>query len=831
MAQAEAGSEGEAPSHALRVRGWGDAPHRGIYAALLLVSLGLLVLEVSLTRLFSFTVWYHFAYLTISMALLGFGASGAIVAAFPRLFERRGEALLVGLVVAGAVLTLLALVFVTRFPIHVLDVTRAPGRFSAWLLAYYLAVGLPFLLAGFAVSIPFASYPRLMGRLYFWDLLGAALGCLLSVVLISTMSVPGLVILAAGLMLAAAAALSRGRGARAGLAAVALVVALGAAPAGKRLPIEVTPTKVPPTVKANPDRPDLYSEWTALNRVDAAGWKFSSKYQYWGNNGLSERYKGKLPDVAGITYDGCNGSHIYSFSGDLDDFAMFDFHILRTPYLVLDAPKVLVIGVGGGVDMVNAIRQGARHVTGAELQPKTVELLKERLREFTGDFYHRPDVSLVASEGRHFVRRSGETFDLVQVTTTDTFAAQATGAYVLAESYLYTVGAVKDYLSHLSEDGILTMVVGDIIYEGDLPPLGVRTALTGFEAIRDLGAPNPENHLMVVTTAAPKQKARTEVVMLKKSEFSAAQVASIEAFADEHGFAVAYAPAAHGSREYEFAQVLGPDEALRQRVIEESSFRLDPVHDDDPFFYNVGKWSNFPPERSLYFMFPGSYIGHLVLILMVLQSFVLGSVLIGLPLLRGAREGLRAPSVVSYLAYFLALGVGFMFIEISFVQSFVLFLGSPTHALSITIFSLLLFSSLGSLLSTRFVETPEWAVRRGVVLVAVLVGVYAFGLSRLFESFLHLDFGWRVAIAVAAQLPMGLTLGTFMPLGIACISREHPRLVPWAWGINGIGSVVGTTLAVVLAMAWGFTVVALVAAGLYAVGVTLMLRAQRPAAA
>jgi len=184
--------------------------------------------------------------------------------------------------------------------------------------------------------------------------------------------------------------------------------------------------------------------------------------------------------------------------------------------------------------------------------------------------------------------------------------------------------------------------------------------------------------------------------------------------------------------------------------------------------------------------------------------------------------------VASYLAYFLALGVGFMFVEISFVQSFVLFLGSPTHALSVTIFSLLLFSSLGSLLSTRVAARPEWALRRLTPVAAALIVAYAFGLALVFELFLPLAFPARVAVAVAAQMPVGLTLGMFMPLGIACISRQHPRLVPWAWGINGVGSVTGTTLAVVIAMSWGFGTVAIAAAVLYTAGAFLLLRAERP---
>jgi hypothetical protein len=251
---------------------------------------------------------------------------------------------------------------------------------------------------------------------------------------------------------------------------------------------------------------------------------------------------------------------------------------------------------------------------------------------------------------------------------------------------------------------------------------------------------------------------------------------------------------------------------------------MDPVYDSDPFFYNVGKWKNVSPKKTLVYSFPGSFIGQLVLLLMLAQSVVLGTLLIAVPLLLGGRESLRIPGVLSYLGYFLALGVGFMFIEISFVQSFVLFLGSPTYALSVTIFALLLFSSLGSLLSTRFTADPERALRRLLVLIAVLVVGYSVGLARAFETFLHLDLLPRIGIAVAAQVPMGLTLGMFMPLGIACVAREHPRLVPWAWGVNGIGSVVGTTLAVILAMSWGFTVVAWSAAGLYVLGTALLLR-------
>jgi hypothetical protein len=335
----------------------------------------------------------------------------------------------------------------------------------------------------------------------------------------------------------------------------------------------------------------------------------------------------------------------------------------------------------------------------------------------------------------------------------------------------------------------------------------------------------PKDHIVVIGSITKGIYAQDEIVLIKKTPFDQNELGRLSDYARANGFNVLYAP---GDRTSKLAGLLAVDEPARRKAIAAEHFDVEATWDNDPFFYNVAKWKNFvAADEGTPFFMPGSYMGQLVLVLMVAQSTLLGSVLIFAPLVLGARGALAGHNVASFLAYFLALGVGFMFVEISFVQSFVLFLGSPTYALSVTIFSLLLFSGIGSLVSTRFSSEPEKTLGRLAPVLAALVVVYAFGLSRVFGAALHLELGTRIAIAVLAQMPLGLLLGMFMPLGVASIARVQPRLVPWAWGVNGVGSVAGTTLAVLLAMAVGFRAVSITAAVIYLIGTFLLLRARK----
>jgi hypothetical protein len=472
-----------------------------VYAGILLCSVGVLMQEVLLTRVFSFTIWYHLAYLTISTALLGFGAAGSLLAIFPHLFERRAEHFS-ALCSAGAGIALLVgMAILAPRPISPDELIASPGRFFIGLLGYYAVVTTPFLLAGLAVSTPLAAFPHRASRLYAADLAGAALGCAAAVAALTWTDGAAAVTLCAAVFLAGGAVYAPSPQLTRRLAIAALGI-LGVSPWADRV-LEFHPTATKTLGKAleQSNATILHTQWSPVNRVDLFGIP-NQLGGFWTAFGRSDLYleSGQRPPRAlSIVYDAHNGSDVFRVR-QRRALSVLDYHVLKTPYLFHHRPRVLVIGVGGGIDVLNALYHGASEVIGVELQPITVELHRGRLAEWTGGWLQRREVELVAAEGRHYVRSHGDgEYDILQITAVDTFAAQTTGAYVLAESYLYTVEAFDDFLSRLSDDGMLSILIGDHLYRDPaIPtPFSTRLALVARETLRRRGARDPSAHILL----------------------------------------------------------------------------------------------------------------------------------------------------------------------------------------------------------------------------------------------------------------------------------------------------------------------------------------------
>lgn len=818
---------------------------RQMYAGIFLSSVAVLMLQVLLTRIFSFTIWYHLAYLTISTALLGFGAAGSILAGAPRLWSSRVPRFCALCSAGAGVAIFAALLILAPWPLDPRGMTSTPGRFFIGLFAYYIILAIPFVLAGLAVATPLSAYPARVNRLYAVDLLGAGLGCLVAVGSLMWMSGPQAIVFCSALFIAAAAVYADSGKLRMTFG-VLTIGALGLLPFSERI-LHLTPTesKVMGHALTLEGTEVLYSEWSPVNRVDVIKDKAGLVgYTFWGGYGISPHYKGPRPGGYSIEYDGHNGSVIYRIDNE-DTMQMLDEHILRTPYLVLDQPDVLVIGVGGGIDVLNALRRDAKSVTGVELQPITVRLHEERFAEWTGGQFQRPEVNLVAAEGRHYARSNDDQFDIVQVTMTDTFSAQSTGAYVLAESYLYTVEAFDDYFSHLNNDGVISFILGDLIYDREsMPPaMATRLALAARQSLAKQGITDPARHMIYVgqdilvdaihaensPLGSPEFSSKVKVVgstignfIVKKSPFTDREIRDISTYAAANGFRVDLVP---GQPDVSpFAQLVNTPNDELAAALKEQSLYLSPATDDKPFFYHVLRWRSLLTGERILWSHPGSTTGQLVLLMMLIQSIILGFLLILLPILRGARETLSGRHTFGFLIYFLSLGVGFMLIEISFVQKYVLLLGYPTYSLSVTIFSLLIFAATGAALSRRF-----WSMGFRPFLLALLAGTIVVILAEVVllpsirQFFLGSSLSLRILVTFLLQLPVGMCLGMYFTTGIEILRTRSPRLVPWAWAINGIGSVLSTVLAVILAMAIGFSGVALVAIGVYTVGIASLL--------
>lgn len=804
------------------------------YVAVFLVSLAALMAEVALTRLFSFAIWYHFAYMTISVAMLGFGAAGSFYYAFPEI-TRRGVTPALGLTafLAGATLvTCLIVVSSVPFdPVRLFPGGRlsllADTRQLLYLTIFYLAVAAPFFAAGLCITIVFGNAPESIPKLYFSDLLGAAAGSALAVLLLGPLGAPGVVLFGAALLFAAGLFFaSEWRPLVLACSVASLVVLAFGTFLGNSWNVPTSSMKFLSRLEAGRAK-RLFHEWNPVYRVDVLGPANGGSFRMgkaaaWG---VSDRYPGPVPENLVITHDGDASTMLYRLDGDSTPFKILDWSLLALPYLFHSKPNVLVIGTGGGVDVINAVRKGAAHVTAVELNPVTVRLLRENFRDYTGNFFWRPEVDLVVDEGRSFLRRSQRRYDIIQLTGVDTLAAIYSGAYVLSESYLYTKEAIQEYFSRLTERGILSFVRGDAGF-GELPPRQIlRLLVTMSEALEGLGVPSPQNHLIVAKSQSKGTAFPVFSVLLRRSPFTEADVKRMEEHCALTGFELWHLPGRRLSSPA--AQLLSMNACEREKYLERFPLLLSATTDDRPFFFNFLRWAdvfNLGKLKSDYTF----AAGQLVLLAILMQSSVLAILLIVLPLFRYGHAALGTRQT-AFLVYFAALGLGFMLLEISYIQRFTLFLGSPVFALAVVLAGLLVFSGLGSFLTgqLRFFQDPHKALPVMLGTLFCIVLAYILIVPLTFSAALGTSLLTRVGISLGLLAPLGLALGTFLPIGMKALRERAQGMIPWGWAANGVASVVGAIVAIFLAMNLGFRAVGLLSLAIYSLGVWAMRSAMR----
>jgi spermidine synthase len=787
--------------------------HRWLYGGVFLISMAVLTLEIALTRIFSVTMWYHLAFMVISTALLGFGASGAYLTARRAV---RNEPLTGRLPIFAALTTLsivLAFALITRLPLDPLA-PLLPGlsdaeRFAqtAWLivllLAEYILVVVPFFFAGLTLGGAFATFARRISTLYFADLIGAGLGCLLVVALLWALPGQGVVMVAAGLAALATFCFHQDAGGRRILTYAAPLAALAlfsGAPLAERLfPLHIPPSKPLYQAYADPTIALVYTGHTPFARVDVM-YRPGASLGAWG---LSARCPAPPPpEQMFITIDAAAIAAITRFNGDLETISFVNCAPSSLAYRLGERPpqSALIIGPGGGIDVLTALYNRVPRIVGVEINPLIIALVADKAlyRDFAGGIYtDYPNVEIHAAEGRNFVARTTERFDLIQFSQVDTWAAAAAGAYSLSENFLYTVEAFLDYYDHLTEDGVLT--VGRWYF--DPPQQAFRLVTIGTAALEARGVADPAQHFIVVRAGD------TATFIMKRSPFTPSEVVRIRQLTEQLDFIILYAPDVGDADNWFVRFFRAPDRAAFF-----ATYPLDvsPTTDDRPFFFEYYGWSNLGDFRS----------GKVTLLILLVQALLLASGFILWPLWRFQRHGLAMRGAGYFLSYFAALGVGFILIEVGLMQRFVLFLGHPVYATSVVLFAILFFSGVGSFLSGWLLGEgdPRALQVRVIPLLALGALVYIFLLPPLFRALIGLALEARVGIAVALLMPLGIGMGMPFPLGIRLVDRVNPALVAWAWGVNGFSSVIGSILTIMIAQSYGFSLAIGVAVVVYLLG-------------
>jgi spermidine synthase len=772
-------------------------------AAVAAIAASLLMTELALTRIFSVVMYYHFAFLAISIALFGLSASGVYAYLRRRALERHEtEALLARQALVYAASTIVALFALVRLRV---GLNYSPSNL-ALMLAIYALAAIPFFTGGLVLTLAISRLAARINVVYAADLTGAALGCLVLIPLLNVLGAPGVVLVATALAALAAVLFSPpSRRSTIGLAAAAVVLVPLASQLSGLGTFDVTDTK-----GHQGDR-ILFSKWNSFSRIGV----YERAHGDWS---LSPTYSGELPDTKFMDIDSAASTPIAHVTPDLSNAGYLRYELTALAYhLKPSGFTALVIGPGGGRDLASALVFGAARVDGVEINPIIAnDVMRGAFRDFSGGIYDHPHVRVAVDDGRSFVRRSSDEYDVIQASLVDTWAATAAGAYTLTENTLYTVEAFTDYLDHLNDNGILTITRW--VFDG------LRLVSLAQEACARRGW-DAASRLAII------QHDRVATFLLKKSSFTTEELSQLRTLADRLQFRILYAPGTEGpvapppgewvegTETAAYANlIVAPD---RERFYDNYEQDIRPTTDDRPFFFHTTKLEDQLAVAFGRAMLFGNGLSALLTLMGISAALVAGFV-VGPLIVAGGGD--RPAGWLSWLVYFGSLGAGFMLIEVAVLQRFVLLLGHPVYSLTVTLFSLLLGTGIGAGLSRRF--APE-SLRRSTAVA--LVAIVAIGLLAIAVVAPFIDWAIpfsrtaRILLAVATLVPIGMVLGIPMPAGIRLLASRSPQMLTWAWGMNGALSVVGATLAIFIAMNWGFSATFLAASATYLVGLGALL--------
>ena len=800
-----------------------DAPvSRSTYLGVFFVALSTMMYEILLTRIFSVTMMYHFAFVAISVAMFGMTVGALVVYLRPERFPPAA---------AHRQLAIWSIVFPILLVFSFMTELSIPFRVHPSLVAIYaigltyVVIALPFIASGICICLALTRFPPAVSRLYAADLMGAALGCILLVYTLQVTDGPTAVFAVAFLAAIGAVFLSSAAGQRdLRRMALATALAIGAFAAvhtmlvWKQFPV-LRILYVRGSFEARP----YYEKWNSYSRVRVNGNPEVATTPYgWGLSATlpADRKVHQLQ----MDLDISAGTVMTRYRGDVSEIDHLRYDVTNIGYYIRPDARVLVVGAGGGRDVLSALAFGARSVEAVEINRDVLKTVNGRFGDFTGHLDRDPRVRFVNDEARSYIARMQSKIDFLQISLIDTWAATAAGAFVLSENSLYTREAWRVFLSRLGDDGVLSV---SRWYFRTGPGEMYRLAALASVALQDAGVAHPRDHLVIIRNMnlanKPEMPDGVGTLLLGHRPFTAAELDRLDAVCKEMGFEVVLSSRVAADETFN-RLTSGADFAS---VVREYPIDISPPTDDSPFFFNQLRMANLlnlklqDYGKQSHNMRAVFVLGVLLLIVLVLTALC-----IVLPLAwtteRGQLRG-RGP----LLGFFAAIGLGFLLIETSQMQRLIIVLGHPTYGLTVVLFSLLLSSGIGSYF-TAGMTAARWrpAAYRLAALVAVLV-VFGALTTTIGSSVEGSTTPVRIAVAIALLFPPGFLMGMAFPLGMKVAAADAPHLTPWLWGINGATSVLASVLSVVIALTWSISTAFWTGVACYVIATALFVQAAR----
>lgn len=790
------------------------------YFSVTLLSASALAYEILLMRLFSIIQWHHFAYMFIGLALLGYGISGTVVAIYQQRLLQHFNPLYISCLALFGVTTVACFSLAQLVPFNA-EAILWDGWQILFLAGIFLLLAIPFFFAATAICLAFMQYGKQVSHVYAVDLLGAGIGSLgVIVLLLSVFPQPALVIVAILGVVAALVAILELRVSRQAIIAIGLMfVIIVLFVSGSSLKLQLSPYKSLSQVLRVNGTSIIAQGSSPLGLISVVE---SPDVPLRHAPGQSLHATHEPLSQLGVFTDGDNMTVFTRYPEEHNKLAYLDQNSSALPYHLKPINDVFIIGVGGGVDVLQAKFHQVKKIEGVELNQQMIQLVKNNFAQFTGNLFQQPGVSIHHNEVRDFLTQKQKRYDLIQLALVDAFNASSSGLYALNESYLYTVEALQLYLKHIETDGYLALTRWI-----KLPPRDtLKLFATAVSALKKAGVSNPEQRLLLIRSW------QTSTLLIKNGSFTDKELSSVQIFCNERGFDLAYTPGLKHEQVnqynilnspvfYQAATALLSEQS--DTFIQQYKFNLQPATDDQPYFYQFFKWSTFKEifqmrNKGGMALFEWGYVT-LIATLGIASFFSL--LLILSPLWFYQRKQTSTNTSVrrrDIFYYFFAIGLAFLFIEIAFMQKFILFLHQPIYAIAVTLTAFLIFAGVGSYWSGMLLQSLKdskillYAIG-GIILLSL---VYLLLLDSLFAMLASLPIAVKMLITVLLIAPLAICMGMPFPLALANLVHHANDYIPWAWGINGCASVISAVLATLLAIHFGFSVVILLAVILYA---------------